>query len=171
MSAKAYSEQELPMLHSTGTLLGTYDGSALLRECSRGEGGSPVPAQELAGMGGGVMTREEAGSARAARWLVLTPCLQSPPGRPGAPGASPGQRPAAPRAREGLGRQACIRSEQRPICWNPLSTLADLLPVLGELSKPLHLSQHQQRRIAGDQLMFPICFETLLGAGRNWRRC
>ena len=54
MSAKAYSEQELPMLHSKGNLLGTYDGSALLRECRRGQGDSPVPAQELAGMGGGV---------------------------------------------------------------------------------------------------------------------
>lgn len=40
------------------------------------------------------------------------------------------------------GRQACIRSERCPICWNPLSTCADPLSALGETSKRYCWSQY-----------------------------
>lgn len=70
------------------------------------------------------------------------PVLAEPPGRDGAMalpggGGEGGSHPAAANARGGLGRQACIRSERCPICWNPLSTLADPLSALGETS-PLY---------------------------------
>lgn len=78
----------------------------------------------------------------------------------------PEAQPAATDARGGLGRQARIRSERHPTCWNPSPALADPLSAPGGTSTRCFLSQHQLRPIAGDELTFPTCCKTLLGAGR-----
>lgn len=104
------------------------------------------------------------GSRGARRSAVTTACwaLQATVGPESFLG---GQLPAAANAEGGCGGQVCIRSEQYPVCWNPLSTLADPLSALGETSKLYCLGQHQLRQIAGDKLMCATCFKPLLGAG------
>lgn len=61
-----------------------------------------------------------------------------------------------------------MRPERCPTCWNPLSTLAALLSALGDMSKLYRLSQHQPRRTAGDEQMFPVGFKTLMRQDRIW---
>ena len=140
-------------------------------ECSQEQKDSPSPAsfQEPAGTGGHVDKGRHRESLSDQEISPDHPPAE-PPRRPGAQAPPWGQRPAAASTQGGGGRQARVPSERCPICWNPLSTLTDPLSALGKISKLHCLSQRQRGRIAGDQLMFPTCFKTLLGAGTIWRR-